>query len=101
MFHSFFFLVLYKSSPIYYHSSYVVVININGQNSDLLSSWPSWFGCGRAVETASKDLLVCVVHGPEYEKGMLIDLTQYNVSDIIVRRWVPSQNREHQEYEKE
>lgn len=70
------------------------MISINGQNSDLLSSWPSWFGCDRAVEAAGKDLLVCTVHGPEYKQGMPIDLTQYSVNDTIIRRWVPSQNRE-------
>lgn len=85
--------VLYKSSPIYYHSSYVVVISPNGQNSELLPSWPSWYGCGRAIEAASKDLLICTVLGPEYEEEMLIDLSQYTINDIIVRRWVPSQNR--------
>lgn len=87
------FSVLYKSSPIYYHSSYVVVISANGQNSELLPSWPSWYGCGRAIEAASKDLLICTVLGPEYEEEMLIDLSQYTINDIIVRRWVPSQNR--------
>ncbi|CAH1736013.1 unnamed protein product [Aphis gossypii] len=85
--------VLYKSSPTYYHSSYVVVISANGQNSELLPSWPSWYGCGRAIEAASKDLLICTVLGPEYEEEMLIDLSQYTINDIIVRRWVPSQNR--------
>ncbi|XP_015372526.1 PREDICTED: tRNA-splicing endonuclease subunit Sen2-1 [Diuraphis noxia] len=85
--------VLYKSSPIYYHSSYVVVISVNGQNSELLPSWPSWYGCGRAIEAASKELLICTVLGPAYEEGMQIDLSQYTVNDTIVRRWVPSQNR--------
>lgn len=90
---NFFFLVLYKSLPIYYHSSYVVVINVNGKNSELLSSWPSFFGCSRASEAASKDLLICTVFGPAYEEGNPIDLTQYTVNDTIVRRWIPSQNR--------
>jgi len=85
--------VLYKSSPVYYHSSYVVVVSVNGQNSKLLSSWTSWFGCGRSVEAASKDILMCTVHGPIYKKEMPIDLTLYTVNDTIVRRWVPSQNR--------
>jgi hypothetical protein len=65
----------------------VVVISANGQNSELLPSWPSWYGCGRAIEAANKDLLICTVLGPEYEEEMLID------NDTIVRRWVPSQNR--------
>lgn len=85
--------MLYKLSPLYYHSSYVVVISINGQNSELLSSWPMWFGCNRVIEAANKDLLICSVHGPLYEEGMPIDLTQYTVTDTIVRRWTPSQNR--------
>uniref|UniRef100_A0A2S2Q875 tRNA-intron lyase n=1 Tax=Sipha flava TaxID=143950 RepID=A0A2S2Q875_9HEMI len=85
--------VLYKLSPFYYHSSYVVVVSINGQNSELLSSWPMWFGCSRVIEAANKDLLICTVHGPPYEEGMPIDLTQYTVKDTIVRRWLPSQNR--------
>jgi len=75
------------------------VINVNGQNSELLSSWPTWFGCNRAVEAVSKELLVCAVHGPTYEKEALIDLTQYTVNDIIIRRWVPFRNRESQKYE--
>jgi len=85
--------VLYKSLPTYYHSSFVVIISINGQNSESLSSWPSWFGCSRAIENANKDLLLCTVHGPAYEQGMSIDLTKYTVKDTIIRRWVPSQNR--------
>lgn len=76
----------------------MVVINVNEQNSELLSSWPTWFGCNRAVEAASKELLVCAVYGPVYEKGAPIDLTQYTVNDIIVRRWVPFRNRESKEY---
>lgn len=86
-------LVLYKSSPGNYHSSYVVVISINGQNSELLSSWPSFFGCSRVIESVNKDLLICTVNGPPYEEGMHIDLSMYSVIDTIVRRWVPQQNR--------
>lgn len=89
----FFFLVLYKSLPTYYHSSFVVIISINGQNSKSLSSWPLWFGCSRAIENSNKDLLLCTVHGPAYEQGTSIDLTKYTVNDTIIRRWVPSQNR--------
>lgn len=89
-----YFLVLYKLSPIYFHSSFVVIINVNGQNNQILSSWPSWFGCFRAIEATNKDLIICTVHGPEYEEGIPIDLTKYTVNDTIVRRWIPSQNRE-------
>lgn len=71
----------------------MVVISVNGQNSESLPSWPSWYGCGRAIEAASKELLICTVHGPAYEEGIMIDLSQYTVNDTIVRRWVPSQNR--------
>jgi len=71
----------------------VVVISTNGQNSEFLPSWPSWYGCGRVIEAANKDLLICTVLGPVYEEGMLIDLSQYTVNDTIVRRWVPTQNR--------
>ena len=71
----------------------MVVISVNGQNSELLSSWPSWYGCGRVIEAASKDLLICTVLGPTNEEEMLIDLSQYTIKDTIVRRWVPSQNR--------
>jgi len=87
------FSVLYKSLPTYYHSSYVVIVSINGQNSELLSSWPSWFGYSRTVENANKDILLCTVYGPAYEQGMTIDLTKYTVNDTIIRRWIPSQNR--------
>lgn len=69
------------------------MVSINGENSKSLSSWPSWFGSCRAIEAANKDLLVCTVHGPEYEEEMPIDLSKYTVNDTIIRRWVPSQNR--------
>lgn len=88
------FLVLYKCSPIFYHSSFVVVINVNEQNNKLLSSWQSLFGCSRTIEATNKDLIVCTVHGPEYEEGAPIDLTKYTVTDTIVRRWLPTRNRE-------
>lgn len=75
------------------------MININGQNNRLLSSWPSWFGSFRTIEATNKELIVCSVHGPEYLEGTFIDLTKYTITDTIVRRWVPSQNREKVEYE--
>lgn len=71
----------------------MVIININGQNSKLISSWPSFLGCSRAIESVNKDLLVCNVNGPPYTEGMHIDLTMYTVIDTIIRRWVPEQNR--------
>lgn len=71
----------------------MVLISINGQNNKYFSSWPSWFGCVRSLEAVGKDFLLCTVNGPEYKDGAPIDLSQYTVSDIIIRRWVASQNR--------
>lgn len=71
----------------------MVIICVNGDNSKLLSSWPLWFGCSRAIEAANKDLIICTVHGPSYEEGMPIDLSQYTIEDIVIRRFLPSQNR--------
>lgn len=86
--------MLYRSSQNYYHSSYVVLVNINGQNNELLSSWNNFFGCSRIIESANKELIICTVHGPVYDEEMPIDLSSYTVTDILVRRFVPSEHRE-------
>ncbi|XP_050434422.1 tRNA-splicing endonuclease subunit Sen2 [Adelges cooleyi] len=84
--------VLYKISPVYYHSSYVVIITINDQNTKI-TSWPEMLGCVRVTEAASKDLILCTVFGPPYNDSSPIDMTKYTVTDTIIKRWVPAQNR--------
>lgn len=85
--------MLYKSSPEKYHSFYVVMVSINKENYDLLSSWQSWFTTLRALEGVNKTLILSTVNGPVYKEGDPIDLTQYMVKDTIIKRWVPNQNR--------
>lgn len=70
------------------------MVNINGQNNELLSSWNNFFGCSRIIESANKELIICTVHGPVYEERTPIDLSSYTVTDILVRRFVPSEHRE-------
>ncbi|XP_050544397.1 uncharacterized protein LOC126907280 [Daktulosphaira vitifoliae] len=84
--------VLYKISPVYYHSSYVVIIDINGHKTKL-SSWSEMLGCVRMTEAASKDLLLCTIVGPTFEESNTIDMSKYTIKETIIKRWVPAQNR--------
>lgn len=77
---------------MYYHSSYVVIIDFNGKNAKL-SSWPEMLGCVRVTEAANKDLLLCSVFGPTFEESNTVNMADYTIKETIIKRWVPSQNR--------
>ena len=89
--------LLYKEGPAYYHASYSVVV----QTDDHRLSWPDLSGLNRVTETAAKEVLLAHVvrKGGEEGEAVLADnwMRLFEVKEALVRRWVPSAEREQAE----
>lgn len=85
--------LLYKESPLAYHSSFAVVVKEELQHEEdqcgSRLTWKEVIAQNRVSESAGKDLLVCHVTKPDGK-----DLSQVAIEDVIVERWVPEQDRE-------
>ena len=88
--------VLYKESPLSYHSSFTVIVK-EGGGSDGTMTWKDVIALGRVSESAVKDLLVCQVAWPRdmAEGGMREPgcVNVATVTDVLVQRWVPERDR--------
>ncbi|XP_044758646.1 tRNA-splicing endonuclease subunit Sen2 [Coccinella septempunctata] len=83
--------LLYKEGPQFYHASYVVMIK-NQINNDPLNT-TSLIGFQRMCETSGKELLICSVSLPR-EFISPDDLPNVTIKEILMKRWVSSQERE-------
>lgn len=91
--------LLYKESPLSYHSSFAVVVKADGEAREGTKyrnslTWREVVALGRVSESARKDLLVCHVtwpRGATKEKPCCIDTA--TVTDILVKRWIPERDR--------
>lgn len=101
--------LLYKESPLSYHSSFAVVVKEEFQGEDELHSsseqlkgrgltWREVITQDRVAESAGKDLLICHVTKPggvvEETLTGTCSVDLLTIDDVIVIRWVPEQDRE-------
>ncbi len=96
--------LLYKHGPPFYHASYCVLAETPSRVNP--SSWRDLVGLNRVAESTGKELLIARVTRPATKKTDDADcdgneaicgpelLLQLRVDEILVRRWVPSQERE-------
>ena len=99
--------LLYKESPTIYHSSYAVVVKLTeklsapecsdtaGATTDL--TWQEMISLCRVNESAVKDLILSYIIKPENfsERDLktLERLSEFQVQEVIVSRWVPERER--------
>ncbi len=88
-------LLLYKHGPPFYHASFSVMVMEEGEKVD----WRDLHGANRVTEAAAKELLLARVSSSSPVK--IADLKgdaglvkHVKVSEALVRRWVPYQERE-------
>nr|CAD7263605.1 unnamed protein product [Timema shepardi] len=98
--------LLYKQGPMFYHASYIVlveVIKVEDQTRDIILSrraltWTRLIGYNRVAEASGKEVLVCQVVWPSIPT---IDspalLSHFSVAEVLLRRWISSQEREDQD----
>lgn len=91
--------LLYKDGPMYYHASYVVIIDILDEESmerrqDLCRrsmNTREIAGLNRLCESTGKELLIFQVWWPQnLEKVTKDDVDKFKVKEILTRRWDPN-----------
>ncbi|KAH9496194.1 hypothetical protein Btru_010448 [Bulinus truncatus] len=105
--------ILYRDGPPFYHGSYsVLVTTVKDRNilphlkndgfylDQHLRNWTDLSGVNRVVDQVAKTLMLCYVIWPEDElknEDLLSPkcLVKFKVKEVIVSRWVPSQEREY------
>lgn len=89
--------LLYKESPLSYHSSFAIVVREEGVESEGGKNnltWKEVIGLDRVSGSARKDLLMCHVTWPEgITKGEPCCVDRATITDILVKRWVPQKDR--------
>ncbi len=88
--------LLYKEGPLYYHSSFAVVVrDIDGCHSNDMN-WRDIISLDRANEAAGKELVICQVTGSNaaIETGGPSSIDTMSIKDIFIRRWLPEKDRE-------
>ena len=83
--------LLYKHGPPFYHASYSVLVEESDKNK---LSWNDLSGLNRVTESAAKELLLAKVGGQFVKSQKLSDIESVEVKEILIRRWVPAQERE-------
>lgn len=98
--------LLYKDGPPFFHGSYSVVVkhldsdgqSVDGFENQRQFSWMSLAGLKRITEHVGKELLFCYVIKPkEMSAAEMMSpkcISQFQVKEVLVSRWVSSQERE-------
>ncbi|XP_078604164.1 tRNA-splicing endonuclease subunit Sen2-like isoform X1 [Branchiostoma floridae x Branchiostoma japonicum] len=97
--------VLYWKGPSFYHSSYSVVVQtVSGDSlkpSPGLSCCRSWLllaGMDRITQHVGKEVVLCFVVRPadmtEEEQTSPSCISRFRVQEVVMKRWVSSQERE-------
>ncbi|CAI9606807.1 unnamed protein product [Staurois parvus] len=99
-------LLLYRKGPPFYHASYSVIVELvdaDYEGSPLRPlTWRSLSGLNRTTMNVSKELLICYLIQPQdfTEKEMKSPecIKKFKVQEVIVNRWISSQERvEHED----
>ncbi len=86
--------LLYKTSPMHFHSSFAVLVRGNRGYKDS-QSWKDIVTVTRTCQATGKDLLLCDVTFPEgVDINVPTCIDHVTVVDTIVKWWVPEQDRE-------
>ncbi len=98
--------ILYKDGPPFYHSSYSVIIKtVNDLDLEphpkydtQRLTWRSLSAFNRVTEQVNKEVMLCYVLHPstltEAELSSPECIKQFKIQEMIVNRWVSSQERE-------
>jgi len=85
--------LLYKTSPLHFHSSYAVLVRESSK--DQKTTWKEVVAVTRACQATAKDLLICDVTFPEnVDYNELGCVHHCTFVDSVVKRWVPEHDRE-------
>ncbi|ESP01623.1 hypothetical protein LOTGIDRAFT_200224 [Lottia gigantea] len=102
--------ILYKVGPPFYHGSYSVIIQyveegslkpVSGYYQRKLS-WRSLCGLNRITEHVGKEVLICYVIKPKSISDETFSsdfISHFKVKEIMLSRWVSSQERQNKETE--
>lgn len=86
--------LLYKHGPPFFHASYSVRVQREGGGREAAMSANFLAAINRVTETAAKELILARVAEDEEDKLISPEcLKLMVVKEILVRRWVPSQER--------
>ncbi|CAG9761258.1 unnamed protein product [Ceutorhynchus assimilis] len=93
--------MLYKQGPPFYHSSYIIIIevidSINGERNSILTNRcmdnRSVLGLNRLCETAGKELVICRVKWPNNQISYE-NFSNIEIQEILVKRWIASHHQE-------
>uniref|UniRef100_A0A224ZAT4 tRNA-intron lyase n=1 Tax=Rhipicephalus zambeziensis TaxID=60191 RepID=A0A224ZAT4_9ACAR len=93
--------LLYKDGPPFYHATFSVIVRsvwadtLETEPDHRLQSWPSLSGLIRVNGNASKSVLLCHVIMPrDADFTTPHVLRSFKVQEILVRRWIVSEERE-------
>ena len=85
--------LLYKTSPLHFHSSYAVLVRENKERQK--TTWKEVVTVTRACQATGKDLLICDVAIPESVDHNKPDCVHHcTCVDSVVKWWVPERDRE-------
>ena len=82
--------LLYKDGPEFYHASYSILI----QTEAVSETWTSLSGINRVTESAAKELILAHVECSSDDVTAANWPSKLTVIEVLVRRWVPSIERE-------
>ncbi|XP_061187244.1 tRNA-splicing endonuclease subunit Sen2-like [Saccostrea echinata] len=96
--------IIYKEGPPFYHGSYSVLVKmvdenlVEEENSRTLT-WTQLAGLNRLTEHVAKELMICYVIRPSHltQSDLMSSprvISQFKVKEMVVSRWVSSQERE-------
>ena len=81
--------LLYKDGPPFYHAQYSVRIRV----PEASLNWKQVCGLNRVTESASKELLLAQIKCDTKDFRLPKCLKCIQVQEMLLRRWVPSQER--------
>ena len=95
--------LLYKDSPVLYHSSYAVVIRLveEHESGSLAAAremtWREVIALCRVNESAVKDVLVCFVTKPANIQTEDLKtpscVSEFTIQEVLVSRWIPDREQ--------
>lgn len=95
--------LLYKDGPAFYHASYLVIIDVLDQKTlqrkhnmvRRSMEATNMIALNRLCETVGKELLICQILWPEeITTPEFQDLNKITINEVVMRRWILSENRE-------
>lgn len=88
--------VLYKDGPLFYHSTYCVIVReVSSDFNECSISWSELSSLNRVNEHVAKDTILCyVVKEKDVDLLNPSCIPTFNVQEVLLKRWIPSEERE-------